>query len=341
MPKVDKQDQWCPCWKAEWVLRSMNINFMVGKVAIKDVNWRATEQNCGRINGQAVNKERVEDYRDAMRQGMTFPMVVMVKTSTGYVVVAGVHRSLAAKECDDRQVVSCYIAEIELTHEWRMVATMTNRMEGDGLSREDVVPSAIQLVTVHNLKPQDVAEKLRIGVSTIHRHLKNLKMREQAALAGATKIGKISDTVLSTLGKLSGNSNVLAAAVECAVEHKMPLQEVRDLATNVLERKTEAEQLKAVADESARRKIEVQTPSVIKLHNRTVFLRAFHTCCSMSSGKKTFSQMQLGKTEDEINNLEADWKEFSKTLNGMFAQWKQSRKANDAAGSKGHGSSAV
>jgi ParB-like chromosome segregation protein Spo0J len=304
--------------KAEFVLRQAKITSKRIVLDLEKIDWQTTEKNAGRFH-RIISDSTIEDFKGFIQRGDKMPMPVVAETAKGlFVVVAGVHRTKSALAAGKR-TIAAYLASIEFPYQFRLVATLTNRLEGTRVTKEEALLYAVDLVTNGGLQPKEVAELLSVNLSSLNARLRCLRIRTQAIKAGSKKASQIADTTLKHLGPLTPNSKVLKAAVDYLYFFELGANEARDLALLVSKAKTEAQQLVIIEREASRRQRE-ETPkaSPVTLAIRTKFLRTFHALVGILDGKTKLADLQIAKDSDEIKGIRKEWRELKKALNGIL-----------------------
>lgn len=310
--------QYGKCLKAESVLKKLKIKFSRGTFSQQEVNWKVTEENCGRL-GTPVSDATVEDYADGFKRGDTFPAPIIVKTPVGILVVAGVHRVKGANVAGIDEMEGAYVAEIELPHFFRLVATMTNRLEGRRINRDEALAYAVDLCESKSLMPTEVADFLGVNHQTLNGKLRARELKKQAAEIGCKSAGRTTDAVAKAFARLAPNSKVLSAAFDHASRFAMTESEARELAQQVAKEKTEAQQLSLLEKRSEEKTQERSSPSVLTLAVRTKFIRTVHSIKSIIEGKKALTDLQIVRGSDEAKKLFEEWQEINSAIVSIFA----------------------
>ena len=310
-----KTIEWISDPKAEAVLADLNIHFTKGRLTLSEVDWSATKQNAGRT-GRAIDKERVDEYALSMLEGDSFPMPIAVRSPESVEILAGVHRTLAAKEAE-LQTISVYFATITLPHQARLIAIMTNCREGVRESKEQRLEQGVHLVKEFELKSTDVAALLRLPIETLRTRLRSEEVQQEAVEAGFK--GKLPISVFGKLVRIAGNAKVLASTCDCLSRIKNPTDESTNLVREVLKHKTEAQQLSCIEKciEKDRIRQNVETESPIKLSMRAKFVRSLHSL-ETAVGDRTREGLQIVKDSDDHNTLRREWRILRGKINRVL-----------------------
>jgi ParB-like chromosome segregation protein Spo0J len=313
--------EWVEDFKARDVLDSLALKYTKRTVALKEVNWRATDKNAGRLGfmGKPFSEENVEDYAEAMRRGERFPSPIMAETRDGLVVSAGVHRCKAALRAGMTEVLS-YVFTTDLPHYLRLVAVLTNRKEGVRVSRTESLEYALDLCSNSGMDPKNVATMLGVSFGTLEMKLRVQDLRKQMAEAGHKT--NLPESMLRVLYRLRNNTIVMMATARLAEDLHLAESAVIDLCKRVQEAKSESAQLKLIEEE--RHNLEniatapTQTGDVqrIAFPVRTNFLKALNQLKRVVEGKKTTSELQI--SAEEAESVKSLYFEVRKALNSIF-----------------------
>ena len=306
-----KNTQWTADPKAEAVLKELGMAYTIGKIVVAKIDWKATHTNIGRT-GRAINQDNADDYALAMQSGAIFPMPVAIKRRNGPTVVAGVHRSMAAKQNGDSEI-ECYIVEEQNEAMERLIAIMTNRKEGVRVSKSEAMEYGVYLVSEYEMEAKQVADYLGLNHKSLADKLRIIERRSELVSLGFT--GELTDTAVGALSTVANNHKTLLSAAELASKYQMTAPEVRDLSSRVAKNKTEAQQLAAIElEESRRRKVSPTPVHHVTASTRTKFLRIWHSLLSLMDGKETIESLQIVRASDEHKQLTAEWKQLKRQL---------------------------
>lgn len=312
----DSSVNWVDDPKVEDVLKKLGLKFKVKVIKLDDVDWKKSAINSGRV-GKPINEDTVDDYALSQKAGDRFPRPLAIEEKgVAPYYIAGVHRSKAAIKNGVKEIPS-YVVQIRLPHEARLIAVMTNRKEGVRLNKEEALANALYLVQNYEITYQDAAKLLGIGLSSISNRIQTDRLKKQAFESGF--MGTLPVAHWDRLSKLKSNSKVLVAAAEFLEKHKIPQAEIPRFTDNILERKTEAQQLSFIEKQNGTYSVsaEVAKANPVFLPVRTKFIRALHSLSTIAGGK-TCTQLQIEQGTPEFKALKEEWVDLRKRLDKVF-----------------------
>jgi ParB-like chromosome segregation protein Spo0J len=299
--------KWTACPKAEWVLNKLGLSYTVATIAIAKIDWKATHANIGRT-GRAVIQENVDDFALAMSMGAVFPMPIAIRRKNGFSVPAGVHRTTSAKQNNCTEI-ECYVLDEQSEMTERMIAIMTNRLEGSRVAKNEALRQGVFLVSEYGADPKQVADDLGLNHKTLADKIRVENRQSELSALGFD--GKLSDATLSALSNVAANSKTLLATATVASKFNLTAHETRELAGLVAKRKTEEQQLAAIKLEEQRlRKTSPTQSHRVTQSTRTQFLRIWHSLIAIVDGRDTLESLQIVRDSDEHRGLVVEWKKL-------------------------------
>ena len=303
---------WAACPKAEGVLDELGLSFKTIKVSIDCIDWKATEKNMGRLS-RNLNLETVDDYMTSMLDKNVFPMPIVQEISPdSYIVLAGVHRSRAAKDAGFKSIMA-YLVPIEHEHEARLISTMTNRREGVRIDKSEAIQQAVYLILNDNLDSRQVCKMFGVVLSTVQHKLIAHSVREKLASLGFIK--PMADFILGRLNPVSQIDSVLLLLAKYVYSTTPSQDEITLLLKKIKRAGSEAQKIAIIEVEAAEAKKIVNalsskkgnSRSIVILPMRTKFLRHFHTLKNLVNEGKTLSGLQIKKDSDEHGQIKKEW----------------------------------
>lgn len=316
-----REIEWVKDFKAEDVLRRLNLKWEIVSVPLSSIDWESTSNNCGRLR-QKTSANYVADCRAAMELGDRFPMPVLspFRESGKYLVLAGLHRCTAASEIGVQEIRS-YVVKADFAYQWGAIAINTNLKEGLHVDRKEALDYAVHLATDGKMLPRDAAEITSVKVETLQSKLRAIQIRKEGILAGSRKANCLPEATLKVLGKLSSNSKVLVSAMDAAGDLLMTENQTREFVKGITKHKTEAQQL-AEIEKRVEQAIIEKTPDIspVSLPTRTKFIRCFHSLAGVVNGQTDPAELQIEKDSDEYKTLKKEWAILRRSLNAIFAK---------------------
>jgi hypothetical protein len=314
--------EWLKDPKGEAVLQQLGIKFHPGVLQLKDVDWKATDENVGRI-GRPTAQETVDDYALAIMDGAAFPRPIVTEGKNGTIVLAGVHRAKAAKAARMDEIGVYFTGQL-LPEQHRLIAVMTNRKEGVRCTATEALEYAVDMIQRHELDIAEVCKLLGVRENSVRLRLRLRDLRVLAKGAGA-KEARVTDTTLKRLTTMSGNAKVLAAACNYIAKHGLLERDAIALAKSVGEKKTEAEML-AVIEVADRERCELAEKIAANGHakaitfpHRTNFLRALSALRAALGVKTKISDLQIVEDSDEHKRIRQEWAAIKRQLTGILS----------------------
>lgn len=127
--------------QAEETMSQIGQEFTSQKIRMGAIDWKKSREN--RARDIFLDEQHKDGIKQSMQDGCTFPMIVIRKITTGFVIAGGNHRGKAAFELlgEDAEipvyVVVCTDAAFEV------LATALNGKNGKQLSQEEKIAKAI------------------------------------------------------------------------------------------------------------------------------------------------------------------------------------------------------
>ncbi len=297
---------------AESVLGKLKIKYRLEEISLGDINWKATDNNFSRTH-RKYDQDRVDDYALAMMDGDSFPRVIAIEQDGEYVILAGVHRSHAAKEAKVDCVGAYVIVDAMLPQQQLMLATMHNRLGGRRVEKEEAYLLAIDLIASGELDANEVSSLLGISASVLQLKLRSTKIMRQAEAAGFR--GSLPQTTWQAMTRVSSIDKVLVACAQYFSNNKHSVQDVNRFVRSVAGERSEAQQIAYIEKATAI----MPTPEnngdskPIKLRTFTKWLRAMH-CLATITGDRNLEQIQIVRGSDTHKQVSREVGELIKSL---------------------------
>lgn len=314
-PRSQHVVKWVEDTKAEDVLKELNIKFNFQEVSIKNIDWKTTAKNSGRLT-RAIDRSQVEDYKLAMKAGNRFPRPILVLSQDGdYVVLAGVHRSTAAAELNCR-VIDAYVIECNMDSQKRLVATMTNRREGKRVTADEALEYAAHYVYASGCTIEESAKLHQVNNRTLSKKVLAWKVRSQLGELNRDA-GKLPEVILHHIGKFRSNTNVMGAITDAIQGCDLRGDAVRDVCDRVAAKTTEADQLAEIE-----KVVEELTHPVAALSQpiKQKFARTLRALNNITNGRTSADELQLDPTTEEFSNLKEIWNAVKPRLSQVFGR---------------------
>lgn len=210
--------------KVEEILQSHDVDWEVIEIAFSEIDIDASRKNGAR-QGVPLNEKVVQTYRENIEAGHVFPMMVVTKIPTGYLLHAGNQRSEVHRrrimdgESPKDMPIKVYLVKTTSALVLHDLERRTNIGTGWGESREGVLSNALYLVSQDGMSLEDAAKLYGMSRSRLQtakrqrekrieygkRGIDTSRLSQSAVLA----VGSAND--VETEGKLAHLANSFAA----------------------------------------------------------------------------------------------------------------------------------
>jgi len=283
------------------------ITFRVGPVPFTEINWIESANNCARL-GNALSHEKIEEYATAFRNGDQFPMVVVERNTTGFIILGGNQRCNALKVLDIKDLVlECYIVEPLTSANRELIIRSLNSRHGWGSEKSERIEHAVYLVEAKGIATEVAARAMMVSESTIVDRIRINKTRQELIEAGlkeASDSRLFSNAHLEAIARVSNSARKMQLA-KVVRDTKVKSADVATLATSVQKAKSDAQAQKKIADAA---KDWMQTNELTTLApknntRRTTFVRKI---TDLESFLESGNQGSAFSTFDELGCSAAD-----------------------------------
>jgi ParB-like chromosome segregation protein Spo0J len=310
-------NKWTTDIYAEEKLKEYGIGWQVQSIAIKDIDWKASEANKAR-GSKPINVELVEDYSLAMQSGDAFPMIVVEKTKAGYYILSGNHRSRAAKDIG-RTTIDAYVVKGNDPAAIDILPRIFNRGHGSRQDRSEAIRNAIWVINKHKLTASRAAELFGLSKSYIQNELRADAVGIKLEAAGIDPACLVKDCKLR-LGTIATDA-VMVSVARVIAGAKLTGTQAGQLIDDIkAEKRSEASQMAIVSrwqDKLANAPKDEPKPALFRGRSiRTDFLIGIRTIERVIKGIKHLEQLQI-TDEKEQREIAARLSEISKRLHKL------------------------
>jgi len=152
--------------QAQETIEQLSLDCSQGSIFMSEIDWVTSKINKAR--DVFLDFEHKDSIRKSMESRCTIPMIVVRKTSKGYVIAGGNHRANAAKDLlAGTESIPVYIVEctdIEFEH----LACLLNGKNGKPLSREERISRAIDFHKRFGVTQADAANMFSVNAKTLN-----------------------------------------------------------------------------------------------------------------------------------------------------------------------------
>jgi hypothetical protein len=253
------------------------VSFRVGPVPFSDINWIESANNCARL-GNALNGEKIEEYASAFRNGDQFPMVVVERSTSGFIILGGNQRCNAIKTLDIKDLVlECYIVDPLTSANRELIIRSLNSRHGWGSEKSERIEHAVYLVEAKGIATAIAARAMMVSESTITERIRANKARQELVEDGmkeAADTRLFSNAHIEAIARVSNSARRMQIA-KAVRDSKVKAADVATLAVNVQNAKSDAQAQKKIAEtvKDWMHTSELVTSGPKNNTRRTVFIR--------------------------------------------------------------------
>jgi len=234
---------WCADLAAESNLRRLGIVFDVGKVPFSKIDFKESQVNGARL-GDPIVKELVEDYRQMMLNGDTFPMPVLHPGKAGWIILSGVQRTaaiqslIASGDLPKDPQIECYRLEEcdQLLRE--IVARSFNCFHGGRQNQNERLQHAIHCVRTLGMQATEAGKLFGVSSQNIGVHVRAEKERDSLMRSGVDA-SRLPVKTLDYITKLPFDSNAKQQVAVLTVQHDVPGERVKQVVEKLKTAKTQ------------------------------------------------------------------------------------------------------
>ena len=300
---------WCKDIQAEETMSQIGQEFTSQKIKMGAIDWKKSKENRARdIFLDDLHKDGI---KQSMQDGCTFPMIVVRRVATGFVIAGGNHRGKAAFELlsEDTEipvyVVVCNDAAFEV------LSTALNSKNGKQLSQEEKIAKAIDFHQRLGHPLQEACDLAGVTLGTVRPRIKAkelcIKMGIDLTQGTMSKVRRIPmehakfDSVIKAYGRyFKAKKAPSIADVEAIVREVSGATSEADMVAKI----------DSYAIKPKRIVVSLDKPrfDLVKA------LKSFHTATSKAAKLNT-SFASTG--EEERKEVEALWTEIAKNMSSF------------------------
>lgn len=300
---------WCKDIQAEETMSQIGQEFTSQKIKLGEIDWKKSRENRARdIFLDDVHKDGI---KQSMQDGCTFPMIVVRRVATGFVIAGGNHRGKAAFELlpEDTEipvyVVVCNDSAFEV------LSTALNSKNGKQLSQEEKIAKAIDFHQRLGHPLQDACDLAGVTIGVVRPRIKAkelcIKMGIDLTQGTMSQVRRIPmehakfDSVIKAYGRyFKAKKNPSIADVEAIVKE-------------VSEATSEAAMVAKIDSFAVKPKKIVASLDKPKA-DLVKAIKTFHTITTKAAKLKT-SFVSL--SEEERKEVDALWTEIAKNMSSF------------------------
>jgi predicted transcriptional regulator len=206
------------------VLSFIGVTSVIREIALSEVDWAESSNNCARL-AHPLNNEKIEEYHRSMECGDVFPRIVVESTKTGFVILGGNQRMAAVKRFDGVvATVDAYVTQPLTEANREVVIRSMNSRHGWGSEKEERLEHAQYLVRRHGFSAADVARLLAVSPTAITDRIRAEDVRASLARKGVDS-SLMSQGSLNAIGRVK-NERAAVTLAKAVVEHRVPVEKL-------------------------------------------------------------------------------------------------------------------
>lgn len=231
-------------------LRRMSVSFEKTSIPFAKIDLRESQVNGARLN-EAIIDRKVLDYMQGFRNLDVFPMPLVYKAPTGYVIVSGnqrceaINRLIKEGELPKSVELDVYLLETDDGNLLDLIARVANVAHGEGSSVEERIQHAVHGVNVSGYSVQDMSKAFMVSENVIRAHKKAQEVREKLQ-RGGIEAHRLPVSSLESLAALDYDESIQAKLGSLVAQHQLPGERVRQAVSAIKKQKSTQGRLEQV-----------------------------------------------------------------------------------------------
>lgn len=300
---------WSKDIQAEETMEQIGQEFTSTRIKLGSIDWKKSKEN--RARDIFLDEQHKDGIKQSMKDGCTFPMIVVRRIATGFVIAGGNHRGRAAFELLTESseipvyVVSCNDAAFEV------LSTALNSKNGKQLSQEEKIAKAIDFHQRLGHPLQEACDLAGVTVGTVRPRIKAkelcIKMGIDLTQGTLSQIRRIPmehakfDSVIKAYGRyFKARKAPSVADVEAIVREVSESTSEADMVAKIDSFATKPKKIVASLDKPK--------ADLVKA------IKTFHTVTTKAAKLKT-SFVSL--SDEERKEIDALWTEIAKNMSSF------------------------
>jgi len=300
---------WCKDIQAEETMSQIGQEFVSQKINMGSIDWKKSREN--RARDIFLDDQHKDAIKQSMQDGCTFPMIVVRKIATGFVIAGGNHRGKAAFELlgEDAEI-PVYVAVCN-DAAFEVLSTALNGKNGKQLSQEEKIAKAIDFHQRLGHPLQAACDLAGVSTGMVKPRIKS---RELCFKMGLDLTPGLMTPIRKIPLEHAKFDGVIKAYGRYFKSKKSPsVSDVEAMVKEVSEATSEAEMVAKIDSFTIKPKKIVA--SLDKPRSDLVkALKSFHTATSKAAKLKTsFASM----TDEERKEMDSLWTEIAKNMSSF------------------------
>ena len=242
---------WMDDLKAMADLCSLNVMWESEAILFSKIDLRESQHNGARLGDPLVTR-LISDYKQGMKNGDTFPRIVVHLTPTGYVILGGNQRCASISELIDEGFlpksvkVEAYVVQTSDNLLLEVIARSGNVGHGGRSEFDERVAHAVYSVRQLGLPSDSAAKLYEVSRSSIDHHIKADKKAAEYAREGVN-VAKLPRSTILAVGSANDIGSEIKLA-QLANQHQPPAARVAEVAKTVKASRSSGKRLLAIKD---------------------------------------------------------------------------------------------
>lgn len=242
---------WMDDLKAEHDLRSMSVSFEVRTIPFSKIDLKESQYNGARL-GDPIIRHLVEDYTTGMRNGDTFPRLVVCEGKAGFVILWGNQRAATMQELiklgelPKTLKIEVYVAATSDRLLLEIIARSGNVGHGGRSSFDERLFHAIYSVRSLGMRAKDAGRLFMVSDTTIRLHIRTDKERDEMAEAGVN-LANVPNSSVEPLAAINDDS-IKVKLGHLVAQHSPAGKRVKQAVSAIRKARSQSARLQHVKD---------------------------------------------------------------------------------------------
>lgn len=243
---------WYADLKAESDLKRMAVTWEIVSIPFSKIDLKESRFNGARLTG-AILHHKVDDYVQGMRNGDTFPRILVHKTPTGYVILSGnqratsVEKLISAGDLPKSVEIEVYLVGTKDKLLLEVIARAGNVSHGEGPAKDERIAQAVGMVKANGLSFKDAAKYFMVSEKAIRDNAKAEEQRKQLHRAGMDT-SRLSNAQVLPLSDLNYDEPAKIKLGTLIVQHNIPSERVKQVAGVLAKEKSSENRLHIIQE---------------------------------------------------------------------------------------------
>ena len=240
---------WMADLKLEADLSALSVVCEVESIPFGRIDLKESQYNGARV-GDALIHELVEDYKQGMLNGDTFPRIVVRQGPSGFIVLSGNQRTAAIATLIEEQVLpqtvslEAYVVQTTDQLLLEIIARSGNVGHGGRSSKDERIAHAVYSVRKLGMQTADAAKIFNIAHTTVGTHVRAELKRYELAAAGVDT-SQLPNATVDAIGRANDPPIELKLA-HLTVQHRPSAERLKQVSAGIRKSRSHAGRLQKV-----------------------------------------------------------------------------------------------